>query len=103
MRFSLEVYDGAFRVRVSRSKPLIVPIKRRAIGAQNLIIASHIEVDMRMIERGPCAHALQFFDADGDFFSTCVIGEVRNNAGGHIGIPGVKAARCRLMTEAARL
>lgn len=57
------VDDTAFGVAVAGVKPGIIDVQRRAIGAQNLVVGSHIEEYVRVIERRSGAHAVEFLDA----------------------------------------
>jgi len=54
----------------------IMDVKRRAIGTDDLIVRAHIEVNMRMIGRGPSAHALKFLHADMNFLHTDIVAEM---------------------------
>ncbi len=47
--------------------------QRRAIGAQNLIVFTHVEKDMWVIKGGPGTHTLQFLDAYENFFNALVV------------------------------
>lgn len=51
--------------------------QRRAIGADELHLVPHIEIDMGMIERRGCPHALEFLDADRDAVDALVVYEMR--------------------------
>ena len=61
----------------------IIDKEGRAVGAQDLPIRAHVEKDVRMIERRAGAHAVQFLDADEDFFRALVVREVGNEVCGH--------------------
>ena len=65
-------------VAFARAKRGIVRIKGRAIGADELGIVPHIEIDMRMIVRRARAHALEFLDADPDPAGALVVDEMRH-------------------------
>src|SRR5690606_5123859 len=42
----------------------VEPVKRRAIGADDLVLVAHVEEDVRVIERWPGADAHEFMGAD---------------------------------------
>ena len=72
--------QGAFRrpcrMRVERR---IVSVERRAVGADDLAIVTHVEEDMRMIERRRGAHAHELARADLDHRDTRIIVKMWNN------------------------
>ena len=64
----------------------IVNVERRAVGAEDLAVGAHVEKDMRVVEGWAGAHALEFFDADEDFFRALVVGKVGDEMCGHDGL-----------------
>jgi hypothetical protein len=50
----------------------------RAVGANDLIVGAHVEVDVGMIHRWPCAHTLKLFDSDVYFFDPNIVVKVGN-------------------------
>lgn len=64
-------------------EPRIVDEQRRAIRTKNLAVLSHIEIDMGVIERRTCAHALQFLHADENLLGTNIIGQMGNGGSSH--------------------
>src|SRR6516225_12373166 len=54
-----------------------VDVEGRAVGAQDLAVGPHVEIDVRMIEGWPRTHALELLDADRDVFDARVVGEMR--------------------------
>ena len=44
-------------------------IKRGTIGANNLVVRSHVEINMRVITRRLGAHAVEFLHADMNFLA----------------------------------
>src|SRR5262249_26882451 len=71
------------RLRRMRVQGDVVFVEGRAIGADDLVIFTHVEKDMRVIKRWlrPRAHELARADLDLDEASLIV--EVRNNVLGH--------------------
>ena len=76
-------YEAALWVALIGFKTRIVNIKCRTIRAQDLAVLSHIQVDMRMIERGAGAHAIELFNANEDALGADVVGEMRDQCSGH--------------------
>jgi hypothetical protein len=64
----------------------VEPVQRRAIGADFLRIAAHIEIDVRMVKWRIGADAHELFHADFDQAVAAVVLEVRNCVSGH-GLP----------------
>ena len=61
----------------------IVDEKGRAIGADDLPLRAHIEVDMGMVERRARAHALEFLDADADLADAAIVDEMGDESWCH--------------------
>jgi hypothetical protein len=55
----------------------IIDEEGRAVGAYDLIVRAHIEVNMRMVDGRSGAHTLELFHADMDFFDSDVVMEMR--------------------------
>ena len=62
----LDVEDAAGRVGLVGLQRRIVAVKRRAVGADLLVVVAHVDEDMRMVEGNGCAGAHEFLDADLD-------------------------------------
>src|SRR6185369_2365754 len=71
--------DAAWRFALSLLDCRVVSEKRRAIGADDLRLMPHVEIDVGMVEgwRGP--HALELLDADPDPVDAFVVHEMRND------------------------
>jgi hypothetical protein len=63
-------------IALIRGKIGIMKIEGRAVRANNLIVAAHIEIDMRVIMRRLCAHAVEFPHADMNFLDADIIAEM---------------------------
>ena len=59
-------------------------VKGGAVGAQDLAVGAHVQIDVRMIVRRPRAHALELLDANCDFFHAWIVGEMRNEGSCHV-------------------
>jgi len=57
----------------------IVDEEGGAVGANDLVVGAHIEVNVRMINGRSCAHTLKLFYTDMDFFDSDVVMEMRNS------------------------
>jgi hypothetical protein len=55
----------------------IVDEEGGAVGAHDLIVRAHIEVNVRMVDGRSRAHALKLFHTDMDFFDSDVVMEMR--------------------------
>src|SRR5258708_8311717 len=74
---------AGFRPRRMRIQGRIVPIERRAIRADDLLVAAHIEEHMRMVERRLGADAHEFARANLDHRRARVVVEMGNDVIGH--------------------
>src|SRR5882724_645816 len=72
-----------FRPRRMRVQGRIVPIERRAIRADDLLVAAHIQKHMRMVERRPGADAHEFARANFDHCDARIVVEMGNDMIGH--------------------
>ena len=70
----------------------IVAIERRAIRADKLVVAAHVAIDVRMIERRHRADAHEFFGADLDHRNAQVVVKMGNDRLGHANIRVNRAA-----------
>src|SRR3954468_4983946 len=61
----------------------IVPVQRRAIRADDLLVVAHVEKDVGMIMGRLCADAHELARTDGDHRDAGVIMEVRDDVVGH--------------------
>ncbi len=77
------LHEAALRIALLCAEPRVVDIERRTVRAQHLVVRSHVQVDVRMIERGPRAHAIELLDADEDLLDAKVVGEVWHRCRGH--------------------
>ena len=59
-------------------------VSGRAVRAKGFVLATHVEKDVRMIERRLCADTLEFPHADFDGFNAGTVVEMRNGVIGHI-------------------
>ena len=82
------VGNAALGVGFVFAQARIVHIKRRTVGAKDLAVCAHVEEDVRVVERRAGAHALEFLDADEDFFCALVVGKVGVEMCGHGGLSG---------------
>src|SRR4051812_12347929 len=71
---------GPCRMGIERR---IVTVKRRAIGTDDLAIVTHVEEDMRVVERRLGADAHEFARADLDHGNAGLVMEMRNDVVGH--------------------
>jgi UTP-glucose-1-phosphate uridylyltransferase len=62
---------------------VVVQKERRAIGADDLRLVPHIEIDVRVIERRRRPHALELLDADPDPVDALVVHQMRHEGLGH--------------------
>lgn len=76
-------YETVFRIAFGGFEARIVNVKRRAVGAEDLIVLTHIKIDVWVIERRAGAHAIELLDADEDSFGANVVCKMRNNCSGH--------------------
>ncbi len=76
-------YETVFRITLGGLEARIMDIECRAVGAEDLIVLTHVEVDVGMVEGRPSAHAIEFLDADEDSFSAGVVCKMRNHCSGH--------------------
>src|SRR5476651_1749692 len=78
--YSSRLGQGTFgrprRVRIERR---IVTVERRAIGADDLVVAAHVEKDVRMVERRLGAHAHEFARTDFDLRQARIIVKMGND------------------------
>jgi len=75
--------ETAFRIALVRRETRVIDVKRRAIGAEDLGILSHVEIDVGVIERRAGAHAVELFDANEDALGTGIVGKMRDQCSGH--------------------
>jgi pimeloyl-ACP methyl ester carboxylesterase len=76
-------YEAVLWIAFGGFETRIVDVKRRAVGAEDLIVLTHIKIDVRVVEGRPRAHAIELLDADEDSLGAHVICEMRNNCSGH--------------------
>ena len=75
----------------------------RTIGADDLLIVPHIEIDMRVIVRRGRAHALELLDADHDPIDALVVHEMRHQSLRHDTVSIVARAAASIVSlEAER-
>ncbi len=90
-RFGALVDDAILRVGLVFPEPRIEDVQRGTIGAKDLPIRAHVQIDVRMIVRCTGAHALQFLDADKYLLGTLIVGEVGYEMSGHgVGVPDMR-------------
>jgi hypothetical protein len=75
--------DAGWRIALGCLERVIVLEHGRAIGADDLSFATHVEIDMRVIVGRGCAHALELLDANPDPVDARVIDEMRYEALSH--------------------
>src|SRR5204862_5923265 len=82
------VLQRAFRgPGIAGGKILGMPIERRAVGADDLVIVAHVEEHVRMIERRARADAHELRRSDLDDGNSRIILEMRNDMVGHLSKP----------------
>jgi hypothetical protein len=81
------VQEAALGVCLVGMEKLAVAKQRRAIGADLLVVRSHVEIDMRMVKRCSRADAHEFLRTDLDDGSALIIVEMRNGGCGHDSFP----------------
>src|SRR5690242_17740709 len=88
--------EGAFgRPGLPRTELWVVAVEGRAIRADDLVVAAHVEIDMRMVERRQGADAHELARADLDHRNAGIIVEMGNDRLGH-GIGSVNGTRVGL-------
>lgn len=75
--------EAVFRIAFGCLEAWVIDVERRAIGAKDLPVLSHVEIDVRVVERRAGAHAIEFLDADENALGADVICEMRDNGSGH--------------------
>lgn len=75
--------ETALRVALCFAEPRIMHEKRRAIWAEDLAVLTHVEINMRMVERRARSHAVELFDADKYALCACIVGKMGNESAGH--------------------
>jgi hypothetical protein len=75
--------ETALRIRLVGVQFPAEAIERRAIGADFLVIGTHVEVDMGMIKWGSCANAHEFLGTDVNNGCALIVVEMRDGAGSH--------------------
>ena len=78
-------YETALRVAFIGFETRIVNKECRTIGTQDLAVLTHIQIDMRMIEGGAGAHAIELLDAHEDALGAEVVCEMRDQCSGRAG------------------
>lgn len=73
VRFLIEAIG---RVRLQGADIGVISVERGAVGANDLIVGTHIQINMGMVHRGPCAHTLEFLHANVDFFHTDIVAKM---------------------------
>jgi hypothetical protein len=58
-------------------------IERRAIGADDLLVVAHIEINMRMVVGWQRPDALEFARADLNYCDAAIVMEVRDDVVSH--------------------
>jgi len=86
-------HQRSARVGLVGFQTAIEHVKRRTVRTKDLRILSHVEEHVRMVERRPRAHALQFLDADEDLFGADVVGDMRRPVISHGGPRCIETAR----------
>ena len=84
--------DGVARLRIERIggdtfvgfQACVEAVERRAIGADDFRLAAHVEENMRMIEGGFGADALELAHADPDLAHARLVAEFRCLAARHV-------------------
>src|SRR6185437_1405005 len=76
-------HEAAFRIALVCLETRIVDIERRAIGAEDLGVLSHVEIDVRMIERRAGAHAVELLDSNEDALGARIVCKMRDQYSGH--------------------
>src|SRR6185437_6025974 len=71
--------DAAWRLTLALLDCRVVGEKRRAIGAHDLRLLPHVEIDVGMVEGRCGTHALELLDADPDPVDAFVVHEMRND------------------------
>jgi pimeloyl-ACP methyl ester carboxylesterase len=80
-------HQTAIRRSLFGDKTVIVHIKGRTVWTQDLAVGAHVQVDVRVIVRRACTHALELFHAYDDLLDAAVICKMRHNQTGHICLP----------------
>ena len=80
--------ETAGRIGFVLGQAWIVDKQRRAVGAQDLAVAAHVEEDVRMVKGRPGPHAHEFLNANEYALGAFVIGEMGYGVG-HGGLPVV--------------
>src|SRR6266478_3474047 len=75
--------DAVRRVGIERCQSRIEAEPRRAIGTEDRVRLSHIDVDVRVVLRWGHADALEFPHPDADFWDAAVVPELRIADAGH--------------------
>jgi hypothetical protein len=75
--------DAVRRVSIERCQSRIEAEPRAAIGAEDRVRLSHIDVDVRVVVRWGHADALELLHPDADFWDTAVVPELGIAAAGH--------------------
>src|SRR5690348_7480240 len=70
--------DASRRVTLSIRERCIVQKERRAIGADDLLVIPHVEINVGVVGGRARAHALKFLDADLDLVDALVVYEMRH-------------------------
>src|SRR5436190_6120553 len=75
-RSSLRAHQAALRRSLVGGQAGVVQVKGRAIGAEDLAVGAHVQIDVRVVVRRARAHALELLHADGDFLDALIVGEM---------------------------
>src|SRR5471032_3221285 len=86
-RFGQGAFGRPSRVRIEHR---VVTVERRAIRTDDLVVAAHVEKDMRVVERRLGAHAHEFARADFDLGQAGIIVEMGNDVVRHDLFPRVE-------------
>jgi hypothetical protein len=61
----------------------VINIMGRAIGADRVVVVAHVDENMRMVERGQCADAHEFLDANPHLRNAWLVMEMRRGGCDH--------------------
>src|SRR3546814_1086268 len=68
---------AVLRVSVGRRQSRIIAVPCRTVGAEDRVLVTHIDIDVRMIVRRGCTDAIKFPHPDADLRGRAVVFEFR--------------------------